>query len=113
MTRGAQHLYMKFVRPFVAKHGQSIDKRLNNVMGTVSDGQYCVTLLCDTMLRLEYYMHGHKHIALELGKIFQLVDDTARLGKRMQRVQELVVVSTLCTTHALSVDLLLSHEHQY
>jgi len=36
-TRGATFLYMKFVRPFVAKHGTTIDKRIASAIGTVGD----------------------------------------------------------------------------
>jgi len=37
MTRGAQQLYMKFIRPFALKHQPSIDKKMQSAMGTVTD----------------------------------------------------------------------------
>lgn len=37
MTRGAQMLYMRVIRPFMVKNGPSIDKRLQSAMGTVTD----------------------------------------------------------------------------
>jgi receptor expression-enhancing protein 5/6 len=44
-TRGATYLYMKFVRPFVAKHGTTIDKRIASVIGTVGDGWLTVLFI--------------------------------------------------------------------
>ena len=46
-TRGAAYIYMKFVRPFVAKHGASIDQRLGTAIGKVSDGGSLVSKFTD------------------------------------------------------------------
>lgn len=37
MTRGAQNLYTKFVRPFALKHQDTIDAKLGSAMGKVTD----------------------------------------------------------------------------
>lgn len=37
MTRGAQHMYTRFVRPFVQKHGNLIDDQLNKMKGMAGD----------------------------------------------------------------------------
>lgn len=37
MTRGAQQLYVRFIRPFVQKHGNVIDEQLNKMKGMAGD----------------------------------------------------------------------------
>lgn len=40
MTQGAQKLYVKFIRPFVQKHGGTIDAKFGAAMNKASDGLF-------------------------------------------------------------------------